>query len=224
MNYDWFIEISALILPLVLAITLHEAAHGWMAEKFGDNTARMLGRVTFNPIKHVDRMGTIILPGMLMLAHSPILFGYAKPVPVNFRQLNPPRLGMLMVALAGPGTNLLLALIGGLLLHIDVYLSPEEAPWIFQNLYMFLLINCVIALFNMLPILPLDGGRVLDSLLTGSAQRLFQKTERFGMWLVLGLLLIPTLLGYNISQVLIGIPSMWLMEHILWITGNGGLS
>src|SRR5690348_15896005 len=103
---DWLIDASAWVIPVVLAITLHEAAHGWVAEKFGDPTARALGRVTFNPFRPVDRFGTIVFPAVLMLMHWPILFGYAKPVPVDFRRLNPPRFGMFMVAIAGIAMNL----------------------------------------------------------------------------------------------------------------------
>src|SRR5690349_498660 len=104
---DWLLDVSAWVIPVVLAVTLHEAAHGWMAEKFGDDTARRMGRISFNPLKHIDRFGTVILPGLLMLAQSPFVFGYAKPVPVDFRRLTPPRLGMFMVAIAGVAMNLL---------------------------------------------------------------------------------------------------------------------
>lgn len=219
---EWLIDMSAWVLPILLAITLHEAAHGWMAERFGDDTARILGRVTFNPIKHIDRFGTVILPGMLALAQSPVLFGYAKPVPVDFRRLHPHRLGMFMVAFAGPGINLILAFIGGLLLHVDQLVTPENAPWIFMNLYRFIMINCVLAVFNMLPILPLDGGRVVASFLHGKALELFSRFERWGILIVLGLALIPALLGYPIVQEAIGIPIFWLMEQMLWLSGNSG--
>lgn len=218
---EWLMDASAWVIPVVIAVTLHEAAHGWMAEKFGDPTARMMGRVTFNPIKHVDRYGTIIFPGLLLLIQSPLLFGYAKPVPVNFRQLQPPRLGMCMVALAGPGTNILLALISALLLHVDTIVSPEEATWLFLNLYRSLMINCVLAVFNMIPILPLDGGRVVDSFLTGTAKRLYGKLEPFGILIVVLFLLIPPLFGYHWAQMLLQPPIMWLVEAVLLLTGNG---
>lgn len=218
---DWLIDASAWVIPVVLAITLHEAAHGWMAERFGDPTARMLGRVTFNPFKHIDRFGTFVLPALLLLAHSPITFGYAKPVPVDFRLLRPPRIGMFMVAFAGPLSNLIQATIAALLLHIDKLVTPEQAPWIFLNLYRALMINCALVALNMLPILPLDGGRVVDSMLTGAPKRLYGRLERIGIPLVFILLLVPPLLGFDSSQRLIGAPAFWLLDHILWLTGNG---
>ncbi len=197
---DWLTDASAWVIPVVLAVTLHEAAHGWMAERFGDDTARLRGRVTFNPIKHIDRFGTIVFPALLLLMHSPIVFGYAKPVPVNFQALNPPRLGMRMVALAGPGMNIILAFLSALLLHIDHFVTPEQAPWVFLNLYRSMMINCVLAVFNMIPILPLDGGRVVDSLLTGEPKRLFGKLERYGVLIVMLALMVPPMLGSDVVQ------------------------
>jgi Zn-dependent protease len=217
---DWLANASAWVVPVVLAITLHEAAHGWVAEKFGDDTARQLGRITFNPIKHIDKFGTIVFPGMLLLMGSPILFGYAKPVPVNFARLKPPRLGMLVVALAGVAVNFILAVISALLLHLETFISPEQAPWLYMNLYRSLMINCVLIVFNLIPILPLDGGRVVDSLLSGQAKEMFGKLERYGVWVVLALLILPPMLGMDLAQTVIGAPTYWLVEHILWLTGN----
>src|ERR1700759_4968916 len=111
-------QLSVWVLPLILAITFHEAAHGFVAHRFGDDTAWNLGRVSFNPLRHIDPFGTLLLPGMLLLTHSPFLFGYAKPVPVNFGALRDPRLGMIMVALAGPATNILLALVAAACFHL----------------------------------------------------------------------------------------------------------
>lgn len=212
---------SAWIIPLVLAITMHEAAHGFVAYKLGDDTAYRLGRVTFNPFKHVDTFGTIILPGMLFLMRSPFLFGYAKPVPVNFSALRRPRRDSFLVAIAGPGTNILLAYISALLLHLEVLVSPEDAPWLYMNLYRSVLINLVLAIFNMLPILPLDGGRVLSSLLPPSISRTYARTERYGMLVIFGLLLVSAVAGLGILDYLVGKPTYFLYEYILKAAGHG---
>ena len=161
--------ISVWVLPLVIAITFHEAAHGFVAHYFGDNTAWNLGRVSFNPLKHIDPFGTLILPAMLLLSHSPFLFGYAKPVPVNFRALNRPRIDMVWVALAGPATNILLALAAATAFHALSLVPANTAQWVADNLKNALVINVVLAVFNMLPIPPLDGGRVAVGLLPGRA-------------------------------------------------------
>jgi len=218
---DVFLDASAWVLPVLLAVLLHEIAHGWMAEKFGDDTARHMGRITLNPLKHIDPMGTVALPTLLWLAHSPILFGSAKPVPVNFSRLNPPRLGMIAVALAGPITNLILAIITGLLLHIETFITPEQAPWLFENLYRCLMLNCVLATFNMIPLLPLDGGRVVYALLRGRAQRLFGRLERIGLGILIALLLIPAMLGYSAIQNALMVPPFWLLQGVMMLTGNG---
>ncbi len=218
---DIIYDILAWAVPVVLAITLHEAAHGFAALHYGDDTAQRLGRLTLNPFKHIDRFGTIVLPALLYLAKSPVMFGYAKPVPVDFRRLNPPRQGMFVVAIAGVTVNFLQAVAAALLLHLeDVGITPETAPMLFQMLYRALIINCVLIAFNMLPILPLDGGRVVDALLTGEAQRGFRKLERFGIPLVFLALLVPPLLGYNLMQTVIGAPTFWLIDQVLWLTGN----
>jgi Zn-dependent protease len=219
---EWLLDASAWVLPVVLAITLHEAAHGWVAEKFGDDTARAAGRVTFNPLKHIDRFGTILLPGLLLLMQAPFLFGYAKPVPVDFRRLQPRRLGIFMVAIAGVLVNFALAIISALLLHSERWVTPEEAPWLFQNLYHSLLINVVLILFNLLPILPLDGGRAVSALLSGKARYWYGKTERYGIPFILLVLMIPPLLlNFSLIGLVIGEPALWLVEQILWLTGNG---
>jgi Zn-dependent protease len=182
--------LSVWFLPVIIAITFHEAAHGWMAEYCGDNTARMLGRVTFNPIKHVDPFGTLLLPGMLLFAGAPILFGYAKPVPVNFARLDNPKRDMIWVAIAGPGINLILAVICALLIHVATWLPANVGQWVLMNLANAVLINIVLALFNMLPIPPLDGGRVLTGLLPHSLAWRFAKVERYGILILLVLLLV----------------------------------
>ena len=163
-------DLSTWVLPLVIAITFHEAAHGFVAHRLGDDTAFRLGRVSFNPLKHIDPFGTVILPGILLLSHAPFLFGYAKPVPVNFRNLKHPKLDMVWVALAGPATNIVLALAAALAFHALRLAPANIAQWIADNLKNAFLINIVLAIFNMLPIPPLDGGRTVAEG-TGQAPR-----------------------------------------------------
>ena len=153
--------VSIWLLPVLVAITFHEAAHGYVAWRLGDDTAKQLGRVTFNPLKHIDLFGTILLPAMLIFASAPLLFGWAKPVPVNFYRLDNPRRDMVWVAAAGPAINIVLAVVSALLIHAALVLPDPIARWAFQNLQNSILINLVLAAFNMIPLPPLDGGRVV---------------------------------------------------------------
>ncbi len=194
--------ITVVALPLLLAITLHEAAHGWVAWKLGDNTAKSLGRVSFNPLVHIDPFGTVILP-VLMLVTSGFMFGWAKPVPVNFRALKSPRRDMVLVALAGPGANVLLMFIAAILYNF-LPLVPEVAHlWISENLYYMIFLNAILAVFNMLPIPPLDGGRVAVGLLPYPFSRYMARLEPYGMLILISLLFIIPLgaryLGINFS-------------------------
>src|ERR1700728_870504 len=182
--------VSVWVLPLVIAITFHEAAHGFVAHHFGDNTAWDQGRVSFNPLRHIDPFGTLIMPAILLLSHSPFLFGYAKPVPVNFRALRNPRIDMVWVALAGPATNIALALFAATAFHVVDYVPESAAQWLFDDLKNALVINIVLAIFNMLPIPPLDGGRVAVGLLPDVLAVPLSRLGPSGMLILMGILIL----------------------------------
>jgi len=219
-------QASTWVLPVVFAVTFHEAAHGFVAYRFGDDTAWRAGRVTFNPLRHIDSFGTIILPAMLILLRSPFLFGYAKPVPVNFRRLDRPRRDMVWVALAGPVTNILLATISALLVYGLVLLPSGAADWLEANLANSILINVVLCVFNMLPLPPLDGGRVAVGLLPDALAIHLARLERYGMLiLLLFLFLLPyvgerTGLNLNVLGWIVGVPAEALYNFVLMITGH----
>jgi len=177
------------IVPVVLAITVHETAHGWVAKKYGDNTASALGRLTINPIKHIDVIGTIILPGILLLTGTGFIFGWAKPVPVDARNFKNPRHDMAMVALAGPVSNLLMATAWALLARIGVTIGVEfiSLPFIYWGIAG-ISINLVLALINLLPIPPLDGSRVLTGILPSYWAWKYNQLERYGFIILLVLL------------------------------------
>lgn len=222
-----FFTASAAIIPLIIAITMHEAAHGFAAYHLGDNTAKLQGRVTLDPFRHVEWFGTIVFPGFLLLSGAPFVFGWAKPVPVNFGRLHHPRRDMLLVAIAGPAMNLALAFVSALCLHAANVVSPEQAPWSFMNLYHSITINIVLAVFNMLPFLPLDGGRVLEALLPLKLAITYAKTERYGFGLILLLFLLPGLLQstgllhINPGYYLIYLPADSLRDLVLHAAGIG---
>jgi Zn-dependent protease len=218
--------VSVWFLPVVLAITLHEAAHGWVAERCGDDTARALGRVSFNPIRHIDLFGTLLLPALLLLLKAPFLFGYAKPVPVNFARLRHPKRDMIWVALAGPAANLLLAFAAALLLHPAAFAPPALAPWLGENLANAIFFNVVLAVFNMMPLPPLDGGRVLTGILPRSAAWRFARLERYGLLILIGLLFLVPFAAQSLFAVefnplfeLLWPPIQGLYSLILNLTG-----
>lgn len=186
------VSISVWALPLLFAITLHEAAHAWTAWKLGDNTAKNLGRVSFNPLTHIDPFGTIILPLILLVSGSGFMFGYAKPVPVNFNQLNNPRRDGVLVALAGPGANIFLLIMAALLLNVMALIPDFMSDWFRQNMINMIIINAILAVFNMLPIPPLDGGRVAVGILPYPLARPLSRLEPYGMLIILmALFIIP---------------------------------
>jgi Zn-dependent protease len=218
--------ISVWILPLVIAITFHEAAHGFVAHHFGDNTAWERGRVSFNPLKHIDPFGTLLLPAVLLFSGSPFLFGYAKPVPVNFRALRNPRIDMVWVALAGPATNIALALVAGAAFHLLPFAPDNSAQWITDNLKNALVINVVLAVFNMMPIPPLDGGRVAVGLLPNVLAMPLSRLEPYGMLILIGFLillpLVGTQLGLNLDVIsaILRTVTGYVIRLLLLVTGN----
>jgi Zn-dependent protease len=217
---------STWVIPVLLAITLHEAAHGFVAWRRGDETAWRLGRVTFNPLKHIDPFGTIVLPALLLLLQSPFLFGYAKPVPVDFRALRNPRWDMVLVAAAGPTTNILLALAAGLLAHLVGLLPAGADQWSLRNLQNAILINVILAVFNMIPLPPLDGGRVAVGLLPNRLGLPLSRLEPFGMLIIIGLLFILPMVGAQIGMDLnvvwwfISAMTDAVASAILFLTGH----
>jgi Zn-dependent protease len=219
-------DASTWILPLVFAITFHEAAHGFVAHHFGDDTAWQLGRVSFNPLKHIDPVGTIVLPAILLLSHAPFLFGYAKPVPVNFRNLRNPRLDMVWVAAAGPATNIVLALLAAASFHLLNLVPEGAAQWTADNLKNALVINVVLAIFNLIPIPPLDGGRIAVGLLPNALAWPLSRLEPYGMLILIGILIVIPMLGtqfglsLDVISAVVRSATGFVIRSILLLTGN----
>jgi Zn-dependent protease len=218
--------VSTWLLPVIIAITFHEAAHAYVARLLGDDTASRLGRVSLNPLKHIDPFGTIVLPGLLLLARSPFLFGYAKPVPVNFRALRNPRRDMIWVAAAGPAMNIGLAIVAALNFHVIAHLPVSVAQWMAQNLKNALVINVILAVFNMFPLPPLDGGRIAVGLLPNVVAVQLARLEPYGMAILIGLLIVLPLLGsqlgsdLDIVSPLLSRSTSSVIDVILRLTGN----
>ncbi len=207
--FEMIVSATTWVLPVLFAVTLHEAAHGYAAKAFGDDTAQRAGRLSLNPIRHIDPVGTIVIPGLLLLTGAPFLFGYAKPVPVAFYRLSPQRLGIIGVAIAGPAINIVLAIISIMLLAWLPSFSPVVNDWLGRTLQNSVALNCVLAVFNMLPIPPLDGGRVLTAISPAPMARVLMRMEKAGMVLLIALVF---LLPYVTAQLGIDLPIFrWLV-------------
>jgi Zn-dependent protease len=219
-------EASTWTVPVIIAVTFHEAAHGFVAHRFGDDTALVAGRVTFNPLKHIDPFGTVLLPALLLVT-SGFLFGYAKPVPVNFGRLHHPRRDMVLVALAGPLTNVLLAIASSLLFYTVDFTPRSIEDWLARNLVNSLQINVVLCVFNMLPIPPLDGGRVAVGILPRFLAYPLARLEPYGMLILMLIFILSyagarSVLGFSLLGWLISGPAEALIRFVLTVTGQSG--
>ena len=220
------LTLAAILIPcLIIAIVFHEVAHGYVALLLGDTTAKDRKRLTLNPIRHVDPVGTLLVPGALALAGAPV-FGWAKPVPVMKNRLNNPRYGMMAVAAAGPGTNFILAAIGAVLLGLvapQMDVTAAEPGLLVQGLFYFILINIFLGVFNLLPIPPFDGSHIVEGLLPRSVVPFYEKLRPFGMLLFVGLIALtwfaPEL---GVLDKTIGPPVEWALEKYLGLAGAIG--
>lgn len=221
MNADLIRQILTLALPLIVAIVFHEVAHGLAAKALGDPTASEAKRLSLNPLRHVDPIGTIILPGMLALAKLPV-FGWAKPVPVDKWRLRNPRVGMMIVAAAGPASNIVMAVLGAVVLGLMARLpgARDGALWLRESVDMllaFIQINLFLALFNLLPIPPFDGSHIVEGVLPEKAAALYARVRRLGFALVLVLLVVmPRVVpGFDLVDRFVGPPFDWAYGHVI---------
>lgn len=194
------------IIPLLLAMIVHEVAHGFVALKLGDRTALNAGRLTLNPLPHIDPIGSLLIPLLMLVTHAGFLFGWAKPVPVNFNRLNHPKRDMGLVAAAGPFSNLLLAILFVIVGRFCIELLPEGAllSWLMENIRNGIMLSLIIGIFNLLPILPLDGGRILVSILPEKYAIRYQSTEKYGFFILIGVILLSQVSGINVIGWFIG--------------------
>ena len=209
--------VAVIFLPLLFAITVHEVAHGWMAKQFGDPTAQRLGRLTLNPLKHIDPIGTLLIPALLLLMHAPFLFGWAKPVPVTWENLRHPKRDMAIVAAAGPGANLVMALFWAIIARLGAHLgtfSWAGLPMQYMGIYG-IEINIILMVLNLIPLPPLDGGRVAVGLLPGPLAWQLSRIEPFGFFILLALL------ATGVLSVIIGPPINGIEHLILKLVGLG---
>jgi Zn-dependent protease len=228
---NMIVQIALAVVPIILAITLHEAAHGYAALAMGDDTAKKAGRLSLNPLAHVDRVGTILLPGFLLIFqlltfHRVLfIFGWAKPVPVAAWRFRHPRQGMMVVAAAGPAMNFFLAWLAAILLHLSGYRLGDQVGLTTQFFFDFILVNLVLGLFNLLPIPPLDGGRIAVGLLPARIAQVWARLERLGIVLVLLVIfLLPRMLAdfgiaFDPFSALLNTVLPWALRIVLLLAG-----
>jgi Zn-dependent protease len=218
--------ISVWALPVLLAITFHEAAHAWAAWLCGDPTAKQQNRLSFNPVRHIDPVGTILVPAMLILMQAGMLFGWAKPVPVDPRHMRVPRRDMMLVAAAGPAANIVIAFVSAILLHVAYYLPGQIEAWAEATLLNSIWLNVILAVFNMIPLPPLDGGKVAVGMLPHRQAMKLESLERFGFLIVLGVFfLLPSLtekvgIDLPIGEWLIWKPASLVANLLFYVAGH----
>lgn len=220
-------NLATWVIPLVFAIVLHEISHGWVANAFGDPTAKELGRLSPNPIRHVDPVGTVLLPLVLAVSGAPV-FGWAKPVPVIAKRMRNPRVHMMLVALAGPGMNLALAVIGAFALALVAGMVDQPpggaGRFLLANLTNFVVINVFLAIFNLLPVPPFDGGHVVEGLLPRPLAKKWRKMGRYALLILILLLLVLPAVSpqLNVVEWLVVPPVRFVLEAIAGLAGIGG--